>query len=197
MKRGLRPIYVHFHTFPDNRKAEESKMGLIFAKLSEYGLPEATYYVPSHIFQAYAASASQKYELVLFKRFIYEFALKVAHTEGAGAIATGESLGQVASQTLKNLSATQHGIDLLFFRPLIGMDKQEITDMSSGIGLYAYSIMKYRDVCSIKVKSPSTGSGASTINALYKKYKLADALEETASKALIVRQKAETHAFQK
>ena len=121
---------------------------------------------------------------MLFKRFIYEFALKVVRSEGAGAIATGESLGQVASQTLKNLSATQHGIDVLFFRPLIGMDKQEITDMSSRIGLYQYSIMKYRDVCSIKARNPATGTSASSINALYKKYKLADALEETASKSL-------------
>ncbi|MCL5007200.1 MAG: tRNA 4-thiouridine(8) synthase ThiI [Candidatus Marsarchaeota archaeon] len=184
MKRGLRPIYIHFHTFPDNRQAAESKMGSIFAKLSEYGLPAATYYVPSHIFQAYAASAPQRYELVLFKRFIYEFAMKVARREGAGAIATGESLGQVASQTLKNLSATQHGIDMLFFRPLIGMDKQEITDMSSRIGLYGYSIMKYRDVCSIRVRNPTTGAGASAVNALYAKYKLAAALDETASKSL-------------
>lgn len=184
MKRGLRPLYIHFHTFPDNEQAAKSKMISIFAKLSEYGLPIATYYVPSHIFQAYAASAPQRYELVLFKRFIYEFALKVVRSEGAGAIATGESLGQVASQTLKNLSATQHGIDVLFFRPLIGMDKQEITDMSSRIGLYQYSIMKYRDVCSIKARNPATGTSASSINALYKKYKLADALEETASKSL-------------
>ena len=184
MKRGLRPTYVHFHTFPDNRQAAESKMGSIFAKLSEYGLPAATYYVPSHIFQAYAASAPQRYELVLFKRFIYEFAMKTARREGAGAIATGESLGQVASQTLKNLSATQHGIDALFFRPLIGMDKQEITDMSSRVGLYRYSIMKYRDVCSIRVRNPATGASAPMINALYKKYGLADALEETASKSL-------------
>ena len=184
MKRGLRPIYVHFHTFPDNRQAAESKMGSIFAKLSEYGLPAATYYVPSHIFQAYAASAPQRYELVLFKRFIYEFAMKVARREGAGAIATGESLGQVASQTLKNLYATQHGIDMLFFRPLIGMDKQEITDMSSRIGLYGYSIMKYRDVCSIRVRNPTTGAGTSAVNALYAKYKLAAALDETASKSL-------------
>lgn len=183
MKRGLRLVYVHFHAFPDNKKAAESKISSIISTLSACGQPIASYYVPSHIFQAHAASANSRYELLVFKRFMYEFASRIAVKEGANAIVTGESLGQVASQTVSNLSATQSGINLLMFRPLIGMDKQEIIDTASRIGTYKYSVMPYRDVCSIKIRRPATSASANTIDALYKRLKMGVALDETLAKS--------------
>ncbi|MEM3841487.1 MAG: tRNA uracil 4-sulfurtransferase ThiI [Candidatus Micrarchaeaceae archaeon] len=183
MKRGLRLVYVHFHAFPDNSSAMKSKISSIIKVLSEYGSPKAVYYVPSHIFQAYAASAKSKYELLIFKHFIYVFASAVAARENAKAIVTGESLGQVASQTVENLLATQNGVEMLILRPLIGMDKQEIIDMASRIGTYRYSIMQYRDVCSIKSRRPATSASASAVSSLYKKLKMDLAVGQSLAKA--------------
>lgn len=181
MKRGLKPIYLHVHAFSNNAEAENSKMKELIWILRRFSPSSKAYFVPSHIFQSATLKIPRKYELVLFRRFMFRLAQKVAAKEGAEAIVTGESLGQVASQTLKNMIAAQHGIKPLIFRPLYGFDKAEIIDMAKKIGTYNVSIKPYKDVCSIGVRNPSTGMLPGKVSSLYKECNIDGVLRRSLS----------------
>ncbi|MGC8648373.1 MAG: tRNA uracil 4-sulfurtransferase ThiI [Candidatus Micrarchaeia archaeon] len=188
MKRGLEPVFLHVHAFPNGEEArkDEKIKGIIKVLAERSSEPKAvkTYYAPGHIFLSYAAQERSRYELVLFKRFLYRIAERIAKKEKAGAIVTGDSLGQVASQTLPNLSSSSAGIKLLIIRPLIGFDKNEIIGLAKSIGTYELSIMPYRDVCSISSRSPKTGSDPKSVAKLYKKAELGKAENETIRKTV-------------
>lgn len=171
MKRGLDPIYVHIHGFATNEEAERSKIPKIIGILSAYSVGHKVYYIPSHVFQL-SALKSGRYELIMLKHFMLKVAEKIAEKEGAESIVTGESLGQVASQTSSNLAAEEYGIDLPILRPLIGFDKQEITEAAKSIGTYEESIKPYRDVCSINSRNPATRTNISILKEISKKAKL-------------------------
>ena len=140
MKRGLRPIYMHVHAFPNNKDVKLSKIKELVKILSAYSVNPKTYLMPGHVFQSAAMKIHNKYELVLFKSFLYRLAEGIAEKEEAEAIVSGESLGQVASQTIGNLTASQIGIKRFIMRPLIGFDKQEIINMAKKIGTFDVSI---------------------------------------------------------
>jgi len=94
---------------------------------------------------------------ILMRRFMMRIAEVVAHKEDAKALVTGESLGQVASQTMESLCATNDAVSIPVFRPLIGMDKIEIMDLAKKIGTYETSILPYEDCCTVFVpKHPTT-----------------------------------------
>ncbi|MDE1811059.1 MAG: hypothetical protein KGH66_03390, partial [Candidatus Micrarchaeota archaeon] len=186
MKRGLDVVYLHLHAFPNNNEAKESKMRELVKVLSYYSPSPKIYYAPSYMFQSAVMKVPGRQELVLFKRFAYKLAEKVAEMEGATCIVTGESLGQVASQTVSNLAASEHDTDLLIFRPLIGFDKQEIINEAKELGTYEISIKKYRDVCSINARNPSTSTDYKKLDYFYKKVKLSAVLKMTLKKSEVV-----------
>ena len=188
MKRGLEPIYLHAHAYGSNDDAASSKIRRIVSILDGYNGGSRVYFAPGHIFQSYAAGAG-RYEMVLFKRFLYELASEIAAREGAGAIVTGESLGQVASQTLENLGATSKGIGTFVFRPLIGMDKQEIIDRAKAIGTYGISIEKYRDICSINARRPPTAVRYEKLVEEYERAKIGNAVSATLERCGIYTEK--------
>ncbi|MCL5239492.1 MAG: tRNA 4-thiouridine(8) synthase ThiI [Candidatus Marsarchaeota archaeon] len=168
MKRGLAPVYLHVHAFRENSEAENGKMAEILGVLSGFCPASRAYFVPSYAFQANSTRFG-KYELVLLKAFMLRLAEKLAKKEGAGVIVTGESLGQVASQTSSNLMAEQQGIKLPILRPLIGLDKEEIVQLAKRIGTFEPSIKPYKDVCSINAKNPKTKSKAADVKQMLKK----------------------------
>ncbi len=167
MKRGIEPIYVHIHGYRDAEDALQSKVPALIKILSGYGSGSKTYYIPAYVLQSYSMKAG-KYELILLKAFMLRIAEKIAEKEGAGAIITGESLGQVASQTMQNLSASQDGIKLPILRPLVGFDKDEIIRVARSIGTYDESIRPYKDVCSINAKNPATATQVKKMKELAK-----------------------------
>ncbi len=179
MKRGLDLVYLHMHAFNNNKEAASSKMAELVDVLSKYGGRPRVYYAPAYVFQSATMKIPRKYELVLFRRFLYRLAEEVAKKERANAIVTGESLGQVASQTVGNMTASQHGIKPIIIRPLIGFDKHEIIDMAKGIGTYHISIKRYKDVCSIGIRNPSTNMNERLVAKLYLRCKLDAALKRT------------------
>ena len=183
MKRGLDVVYLHLHAFPNNTEAKESKMRELMSVLSAYRPGSKIYYSPSYMFQSAVMKLPGRQELVLFKRFAYKLAEKVAVIEGANCIVTGESLGQVASQTVSNLAASEHDTDLLIFRPLIGFDKQEIINEAVRLGTYEISVKRYRDVCSINARNPSTSTDYRKLDSLYKKARLTAVLKRTLEKS--------------
>jgi thiamine biosynthesis protein ThiI len=190
MKRGIRPIYLHVHGFGSNDAPEIKKIIDTVSVLSAYSGPSRLYLAPFHIFQSMSMKIDRKYETVLFKRFLYLLAESVSRKERADCIITGESLGQVASQTIKNLSATSHGINEFVIRPLIGMDKQEIVDMAKSIGTMDLSVQKYRDVCSIDLKRVVLNASQRKVLELSKQIEIEAAVRATLSRTSSVDVKA-------
>jgi thiamine biosynthesis protein ThiI len=168
MKRGLEPVYLHVHAFRDNADAEKSKVAKIIEILSEFCPRSSSYFVPSYVFQA-SSTGFGRYELILLKAFMLRLAERVAKKEGAGLIVTGESLGQVASQTSSNIAAEQCGIRLPIIRPLIGFDKEEIVAAAKRIGTFEESIKPYKDVCSINSRNPKTATRPEEIKEMLKR----------------------------
>ena len=99
----------------------------------------------------------EQYFTLLLRRFMMRLANRVAKRDGALALITGESLGQVASQTMQALHVTESVVDLPVFRPLIGMDKEEIISISRKIGTFDTSILPFEDCCTVFTpKHPKT-----------------------------------------
>lgn len=155
MKRGILPVYLHIHAYKSHEEAAGSKIGRILNVLNGYSAGARVYYTPSYIFDA-AAIGTGRYQLILLKSFMLTTAERIAKKEGANLIFTGESIGQVASQTAPNLLAESYGVKIPVIRPLAGFDKEEIIRKAKEIGTYEYSLLPYRDVCSINMKHPKT-----------------------------------------
>ncbi|EET90377.1 MAG: 7-cyano-7-deazaguanine synthase [Candidatus Micrarchaeales archaeon] len=179
MRRGFDVVYLHIHGYDDPHTAMASKMHELVGQLAKYSGKTRVYYAPFHIFQMAAMGSAPRYELVLFKRFIYLLSEKMADEMNIDAIVTGESLGQVASQTVSNLGSAQSGVRHLIFRPLIGFDKNEIIEMARRIGTYDISIKPYRDVCSIKAKNPAIKTDPFFIRRAFDSAGMKVALEKT------------------
>ncbi len=156
MKRGCTPICLHVHAFKSNEQAKKSKIKDILGVLSSYTPEIKCYFIPYYIFQSNVLGVPEKYELAIFRRYLFRLAEKIASVEGAKAIFTGESLGQVASQTLENIYVSSDAVKTPILRPLIGFDKEEIICTAKYIGTYNISIKQYRDCCSIIARHPST-----------------------------------------
>ncbi|MGC8669958.1 MAG: tRNA uracil 4-sulfurtransferase ThiI [Candidatus Micrarchaeia archaeon] len=185
MKRGLEPVYLHVHALPSNKEAMSSKIPSLIDILGRYSKSKRIYYMPSHIFQSYLLKLGRhygKYETVLFKRFLFKAAEQIAAKENINSVVTGESIGQVSSQTTYNMYASSNGIKLFVIRPLIALDKEEIINIAKKVGTFEISIKKYRDVCSINSHNPKTKVAAEKIAEMYEQARLSEALEQTLKK---------------
>lgn len=149
LKRGVKPIYVHFHSYPYTDKASINKVKELIEKLKQYQFDTKLYLVPFADFQKRIIDKiKDRYRIVLYRRFMYRIANRIAQKEGAKSIISGDSVGQVASQTLENINAISTVSELPVLRPLIEKDKQEIVNKAKEIGTYKISIQPHEDTCS-------------------------------------------------
>jgi thiamine biosynthesis protein ThiI len=158
-KRGARIELAHFYALSSAEAAHEGKIGSIGRRLSGYLPHLAVHYIPYHGFELATSGLrgrDRRHELVVFRRFMASVAAQIARARGGLGIFSGDSLGQVASQTLENLAAVSEGLDLPIFRPLISYDKQEIIRLAKRIDVFSLAIEDYRDCCSIIARNPST-----------------------------------------
>ncbi|MGC8730112.1 MAG: tRNA uracil 4-sulfurtransferase ThiI [Candidatus Micrarchaeia archaeon] len=183
MKRGLQPIYLHIHGFPTNEEAAKSKISLFKDILSRYS-DSIIYFAKYSFFQIYSMKIDSRYSPVLFKRFAIDIAKQIMKEEKAQAIVSGESLGQVASQTSTNMLASEYDQNVLVIRPLICFNKQEIISKAKEIGTFNISIIKYKDVCSFNAAHPIIKSDPTKVERLYKMAKLDEAAERSRKEAL-------------
>ncbi|MDR0841988.1 MAG: tRNA 4-thiouridine(8) synthase ThiI [Acidobacteriota bacterium] len=160
MRRGCRVQYVHFHSFPHTTVESQDKVRNILRVLSRYQLESVLYLVPfAEVQREIVAYAPPPLRVVLYRRFMVRIAEAVAQREKAAALVTGDSLGQVASQTMENIRTISAAGTLPIFRPLIGDDKEDIVRMARAIGTYDISIQADQDCCSLFVpKHPETMS---------------------------------------
>jgi thiamine biosynthesis protein ThiI len=160
MRRGCRVLYIHFHSFPHTTVESQQKVRRILQILSRYQLESLLYLIPfAEVQREIVANAPPSLRVVLYRRFMIRIAEAVAQKEKASALVTGDSLGQVASQTLENIRTITAAATLPIFRPLIGDDKEEIMKVARLLGTYDISIQPDQDCCSLFVpRHPETMS---------------------------------------
>ncbi len=158
MKRGCRALFVHFHGRPFVSRASEEKVRDLVELLTHYQLFSRLYLVPfGEIQRAIVLTAPAAYRVVLYRRMMLRIAEELARKERCWALVTGDSLGQVASQTPQNLVTVEEAAQLPILRPLIGMDKVEITEQAQRLGSFETSIEPDQDCCRLFVPPhPST-----------------------------------------
>src|SRR5262249_49849903 len=135
IKRGCRAIFVHFHSFPHTTMESQAKVRDLARILMRYQYASRLYLVPfADIQRQIVVTAPPPTRVILYRRFMVRIAEVLARRERAAALVTGESIGQVASQTLENIHAIAQVATLPILRPLIGEDKQDIVAMAQDIG---------------------------------------------------------------
>lgn len=157
-KRGLEISCVYFHSHPYTSERAKEKVIELAKILSEYTSGIKLYIVPFTKIQMDIIEKCKEDELtIIMRRYMMTIAERIAEKENSKALITGESLGQVASQTLESMYVTNSIVKMPVFRPLVGMDKVDIIDTSRKIGTYETSILPYEDCCTIFVpKHPKT-----------------------------------------
>ena len=187
MKRGSYNIFLHFHSYPFTNKASQKNVEDLIKILTPWQFQSQVYFVPfSQIQQKIIASTKKDYWLLLYRRAMVRIAQKLAQKEKALALVTGESLGQVASQTLENLAVIGEISKIPIFRPLLGLDKQEIIRLAQKIGTYKTSIRPFKDCCSLFVpEHPQTKASLSKVNLEEKKFPVEKLCQEALKKAEI------------
>ena len=158
MQRGCRIIFVHFHSVPYQDKTSQEKVRQLVQLLTRHQFTSRLYMVPfAEIQRQIVAAVARPLRVVLYRRMMLRIAEAIARQEKAKALITGESLGQVASQTLDNMAVIQQAARLPILRPLVGMDKQEIIDQARRIGTFEVSSVPDQDCCQLFVpKHPAT-----------------------------------------
>ncbi|MFC1756978.1 tRNA uracil 4-sulfurtransferase ThiI [Patescibacteria group bacterium] len=158
MKRGCRNIFIHFHSFPYLDRSSQDKAIELAGLLDKYQYKSKLHFLPLGDAQKkIVLTVPEAYRVVVYRRLMIRIANEIAKKEKAQALVTGESLGQVASQTIENISVIENVSDLPILRPLIGMDKNEIIEVSQTIGTYQTSILHDQDCCQLFTpKHPST-----------------------------------------
>lgn len=181
-RRGVEVELVHFHAFTQARYANEGRAGKLARHLARYLPRLRVHYFPYHHFQAATLDLSpkeQRYELVVFRRFMARIAEILARQGRGQAIFTGDSLGQVASQTMENIAAVDAAVSIPFFRPLLTFNKQEIIDMGERLGFYQLVLEPYKDCCSIISRNPATRARMDLVEAIEESIHLPRLLETT------------------
>ena len=183
-KRGVMIDAVYFHAPPYTSERAKQKVVDLAKLVSRYSGPINLHVVNFTDIQLYIYEQCPHEELtIIMRRYMMKIAESIAKETGSLALITGESIGQVASQTVQSLAATNEVCTMPVFRPVIGFDKQEIVDISEKIGTYETSIQPYEDCCTIFVaKHPVTKPNLKSI--LRSETKLTEKIDELVQTAI-------------
>jgi thiamine biosynthesis protein ThiI len=168
MKRGCTAVFVHFHSYPILSRVSQEKVRDLVTLLTRYQFASRLVLIAfAPIQRQIVADVPAPYRVVLYRRFMVRMAEALADLVGARALVTGDSLGQVASQTLENLAAIDEASKLPILRPLISLDKQEIVAEAQALGTYDISIVPDQDCCTLFVpRNPVVRADTEAIAAL-------------------------------
>ena len=150
MRRGCRVLLVHFHSYPILSRASQEKARELARLLAEFQLHSRLFLVPfGEIQQQVVLAVPPPLRVVVYRRLMMRIAEAIAREHRAQALVTGEVVGQVASQTLENLASIDSVVSMPVLRPLVGMDKDEITAEAQRLGSYSISIIPDQDCCTL------------------------------------------------
>ena len=157
-KRGVELEAVHFESFPYTSERAREKVFDLARIMSQYTGSINLHVVSlTHIQELLVKNCEEDYFTLILRRYMMTIADRIAHRTGCGGLVTGESLGQVASQTMQALGVTDPAATLPVFRPCIGLDKEEIIRIARKIGTFETSIQPYEDCCTVFTpKHPKT-----------------------------------------
>ena len=157
-KRGVELCCVHYHSFPYTSERAREKVLELARELSEYCGKMRVHVVPfTEIQLKIHELCPENFTTLIMRRYMMRIAERLARADGAQALVTGESVGQVASQTMEALGCTDEVVGMPVFRPLIGMDKSEIIERAEKIGTFETSSLPYEDCCTVFTpKHPAT-----------------------------------------
>ena len=165
MRRGCRVLLVHFHSYPILSRASQEKTRELARLLARYQMHSRLFLVPfGDIQQQVVLAVPPPLRVVIYRRLMMRIAERIARQGRAQALVTGEVVGQVASQTLENLSSINSVVSMPVLRPLVGLDKDEITAEAQRLGSYPISIIPDQDCCTLFTpKHPATKARASDV----------------------------------
>jgi thiamine biosynthesis protein ThiI len=150
IKRGCRVHFVHFHSYPVLSRVSQDKARALVEQLTRHQLRSTLFLVPfAPIQQQIVTSVPPPLRVVIYRRLMVRIAERLGRGAGAQALVTGDVVGQVASQTLENLTVIEGAATLPLLRPLVGFDKEEITREAQQLGTYEISIVPDEDCCTL------------------------------------------------
>jgi thiamine biosynthesis protein ThiI len=187
MKRGCAATFVHFHSYPILSHASIDKVRQLVELLTRYQLRSRLYLVAfGDIQQQVLLSVPGPMRVVIYRRLMLRIAERIARDREAQGLVTGDVVGQVASQTLENLAVIGEVATLPIFRPLIGMDKEEITAEAQRLGTYPVSIIPDQDCCTLFTpRNPLTRARLRTIEEAERALLVEKLVERAASEAAV------------
>jgi thiamine biosynthesis protein ThiI len=187
MKRGCSATFVHFHSYPILSRASQEKARQLVELLTRYQQHSRLYLVPfGDIQQQVVLAVAGPMRVVVYRRLMLRIAERIARLRGAQALVTGEVVGQVASQTLENLSVIGNVASLPLFRPVIGMDKEEITAEALRLGTYPISIIPDQDCCTLFTpRNPLTRARLADVEAAEQALPIAEIVQRAAAEASV------------
>lgn len=187
IRRGCRAHFVHFHSYPILSRASQDKARELVQRLTRCQLRSRLFLVEfGGIQQQVVMSVPPPLRVVIYRRLMLRIAERLAARSGARALVTGDSVGQVASQTIDNLAVVGGAVTLPILRPLIGMDKEEITRDAQRLGTYETSILPDQDCCTLFIpRFPSTGASLDAVEAAESRMDLAALVESAEAGATV------------
>lgn len=180
-KRGAQVDFLHFHIFPDSQRVVGTKISTIAEVLSAYTQSSNLYLTSNLPYQMAVLNLNpvlEKQELIVFRRLMARVGEKLAQKFGYQALVFGDSLGQVASQTLENIALVENAISIPIFRPVIGFDKEEIILTVKGLNLEETTNQRYQDCCSMVASHPTTKGNLSKIQTIEKEINIEKLVED-------------------
>jgi thiamine biosynthesis protein ThiI len=189
MRRGCRVLFVHFHSYPILSRASQDKARELATLLTRYQYASRLFLVPfGQIQQRVVLSVQPPLRVVMYRRLMMRIAEQIARQHGAQALVTGEVVGQVASQTMENLSSINDVVSMPVLRPLIGMDKDEITAQAQRLGTYPISIIPDQDCCTLFTpRHPATKARRVDVEAAEQALAIDEIVEQAVNDAVVER----------
>lgn len=187
MKKGCNVDLVHFHNQTTESRGVKRKILDLKNTLSNYGNVKLRF-VPFLSFQqTLIRFVPSEYRMIVYRRMMFKIANKILEAEGASALVTGDNIGQVASQTLDNLSVIHEAAESPVLTPLAGLDKIETTRIAKEIGTYSISIRPYEDCCTYMLaKHPETKADLEKIKELEEPIPVENLVKSTVEDAEII-----------
>jgi len=185
MRRGCSIVFIHFHNWSREKEVVKDKVESIVKMLSAYQPETKLYMVPFEEIQKKITMAiPADHRMIVYRRVMLDIGNRICEKENALGFVTGDSVGQVASQTLENLSAISKKAAFPIFSPLIGTDKLEIIDMAKRIGTYDVSILPYSDCCSFLVSEhPQTKARLDDVESMEKNLDIGELIKQAVENA--------------
>jgi thiamine biosynthesis protein ThiI len=187
MRRGCSVLLIHFHSYPILSRASQEKVREIAALLTRYQLRSRLILVPfGELQQQVLLAVPAELRVVVYRRLMLRIAEKLARQWRARALVTGEVVGQVASQTLENLTTIAAATTMEILRPLIGMDKDEIVAAAERLGTFPISIIPDQDCCQLFTpRHPATRVGTAQIEAAEHPLPIEDLVQKAIDQAVV------------